>query len=194
MAPRPCAKERIRRRLPPRHSWTTAYPTNSSGAVVIPLLSSVFTVVIFKRRSALAFLVNRLDIAADENDTHVLCFFRHAFISSRLFVFSETPPFHPACSLSTSSSRPYFTASRHVNDAYTISVVRTRTVTPLEFFWNIYSLMKSIVTTFLSLPGISMVLSSLGADQIMNAPGMEAAVMLFENFMSMILLVGSKPG
>lgn len=84
--------------------------------------------------------------------------------------------------------------NRHVNEAFTISVVRTRTVTPLEFFWNIYSLLKSIFTTFLSLPGISTFISSVGADQIINAPGSEEAIMLFENFMSMILLVGSKPG
>ena len=63
------------------------------------------------------------------------------------------------------------TTHRHVTDAYTISVVRTRTVTALEFFWNIYSVFKSIITTFLGLPGVSMALSTLGADQIMNIPG-----------------------
>jgi hypothetical protein len=98
---------------------------------------------------------------------------------------ADTPP--PALPLA-------HTNNRHVSEAYTISVVRTRTVTALEFFWNIYSVFKSIITTFLGLPGVSMALSTVGANEIMNIPGADHCLTLFENFMSMILLVGSKPG
>lgn len=84
--------------------------------------------------------------------------------------------------------------TRHVNEAFTISVVRTRTVTFLEFFWNVYSVLKSIITTFLGLPGVSTVLSMTGADQATNIPGFDFALEFGERLLSMLILVGSKPG
>jgi len=78
--------------------------------------------------------------------------------------------------------------------AYTITVIRFRTVTALEFFFNFYSLFKSFITTILSFPGMGQVISATGAGAIMDVPFLGDAIDLVENLLGLFLLMGSKPG
>lgn len=83
--------------------------------------------------------------------------------------------------------------TRNLEAAACISVVRCRTVTPLEFFFNIYVIFKTIITTFLSLPGMATILSMLGVDQITSSiPYLDQTIELLENILKLLLLVGSK--
>lgn len=82
--------------------------------------------------------------------------------------------------------------TRNLEAAACISVVRCRTVTALEFFFNIYVIFKTIISTFLSLPGVATIISMLGADLTSSIPYFDETIELLENILKLLLLVGSK--